>query len=70
MQQLNHQANAKGAQSHVKRGCFGPRQRATILCGVTICENAAVDASSVVMPDVPAGAVWGGNPERRLEQSG
>jgi UDP-2-acetamido-3-amino-2,3-dideoxy-glucuronate N-acetyltransferase len=37
---------------------------ATILCGVTIGENAIVGAGSVVTRDVPAGAVVAGNPAR------
>lgn len=39
---------------------------ATILCGVTIGENAVVGAGSVVTKDVPAGAVVAGNPARIL----
>jgi UDP-2-acetamido-3-amino-2,3-dideoxy-glucuronate N-acetyltransferase len=37
---------------------------ATILCGVTIGENAIVGAGSVVTRDVPANAVVAGNPAR------
>jgi acetyltransferase-like isoleucine patch superfamily enzyme len=40
---------------------------ATILCGVTIGENATVGAGSVVTHDVPAGAVFAGNPARLLK---
>jgi UDP-2-acetamido-3-amino-2,3-dideoxy-glucuronate N-acetyltransferase len=39
---------------------------ATILCGVTIGENALVGAGSVVTRDVPADAVVAGNPARVL----
>jgi UDP-2-acetamido-3-amino-2,3-dideoxy-glucuronate N-acetyltransferase len=39
---------------------------ATILCGVTIGENAIVGAGSVVTRDVPANAVVTGNPARFL----
>ena len=35
---------------------------ATILCGVTVGENAIVGAGSVVTRDVPSGAVVAGNP--------
>jgi UDP-2-acetamido-3-amino-2,3-dideoxy-glucuronate N-acetyltransferase len=37
---------------------------ATILCGVTIGENAIVGAGSVVTRDVPAGTIVSGNPAR------
>jgi len=38
----------------------------TILCGVTVGEDALVGAGSVVLKDVPAGAVVAGNPARIL----
>lgn len=40
---------------------------ATVLCGVTIGENAIVGAGSVVTKDVPANAVVAGNPARVLK---
>lgn len=39
---------------------------ATILCNVTIGENAIVGAGSVVTRDVPPGAIVAGNPARLL----
>jgi UDP-2-acetamido-3-amino-2,3-dideoxy-glucuronate N-acetyltransferase len=39
---------------------------ATILCGVTIGDDAVVGAGAVVTKDVPAGAVVAGNPARLL----
>ena len=36
----------------------------TILCGVTIGENAMIGAGSVVTKDVPDGEVWFGSPAR------
>jgi acetyltransferase-like isoleucine patch superfamily enzyme len=39
---------------------------ATLLCGVTIGENAIVGAGSVVTRDVPANAVVAGNPARLI----
>jgi len=39
---------------------------ATILCGITIGENAIVGAGSVVTKDVPANSIVAGNPARVL----
>ncbi|MGB7769551.1 MAG: acyltransferase [Verrucomicrobiia bacterium] len=47
----------------VKRGA-SIGSGATLLCGITIGENALVGAGSVVTKDVPAGAVVAGNPAR------
>ena len=41
---------------------------ATILCGITIGENAMIGAGSVVTKDVPSGEVWIGNPARFFKQ--
>ena len=41
---------------------------ATILCGVTIGEEAVVGAGSVVTHDVPARTVVAGNPARELRR--
>jgi UDP-2-acetamido-3-amino-2,3-dideoxy-glucuronate N-acetyltransferase len=41
---------------------------ATILCGVTIGENAMVGAGSVVTKDVPAGTIVAGNPARIMKK--
>jgi acetyltransferase-like isoleucine patch superfamily enzyme len=41
----------------------------TILCGVTIGENAIVGAGSVVTKDVPANAVVAGNPARVIRMA-
>lgn len=37
----------------------------TILCGITIGENAMIGAGSVVTKDVPANTMWYGNPARQ-----
>jgi len=39
-----------------------------IICkGVTIGENAVIAAGSVVVKDIPANEVWGGNPARFIK---
>ena len=40
----------------------------SILCGVTIGENAMIGIGSVVTKDVPAGEVWVGNPAKFLKK--
>lgn len=50
----------------VKRGA-SIGSGATILCGVTIGENALVGAGSVVTHDIPARAIVAGNPARILK---
>jgi len=37
---------------------------ATILCGITVGENAMIGAGSVITKDVPAGELWYGNPAK------
>lgn len=41
---------------------------ATILCGVTIGENAIIGAGSVVTHDIPPGSIVAGNPARILRK--
>lgn len=43
---------------------------ATILCGVTVGEGAIVGAGSVVIKDVPAGAIVAGNPAKEIRKLG
>jgi acetyltransferase-like isoleucine patch superfamily enzyme len=40
----------------------------TILCGITIGENAVIGAGSVVTHDVPANAIVAGNPARMMRK--
>lgn len=54
-------------KTHIQRGA-SVGAGSTILCGVTIGENAMIGAGSVVTKDVPAGEVWGGNPARFLKK--
>ena len=49
-----------------KRASIG--SNATILCGVTIGENAIVGAGSVVTADVPANTVVAGNPAKQIRK--
>ena len=49
-----------------KRASIG--SSATLLCGITVGENAVVGAGSVVTKDVPANAIVAGNPARVLRR--
>lgn len=51
--------------THIRKGA-SIGSGATILCNVTIAENAIVGAGSVVTKDVPADAIVAGNPARFL----
>jgi len=59
--QLQTQADWTVIPTLVKRGA-SIGSNATLLCGITIGENAIVGAGSVVTKDVPAGATVCGNP--------
>ena len=61
--QLQTEADWECIRTLVKRGA-SIGSGATLLCGITIGENAMVGAGSVVTKDVPAGAVVAGNPAR------
>ena len=64
-----HAKNAewKLERTLVKRGA-SIGAGSTILCGVTIGENAMIGIGSVVTKDVPAGEVWVGNPAHFLKK--
>src|ERR671922_2793529 len=63
--QLQTEADWQCVPTLVKRGA-SIGTSATILCGVTIGENAIVGAGSVVTKDVPANTIVAGAPARRL----
>jgi UDP-2-acetamido-3-amino-2,3-dideoxy-glucuronate N-acetyltransferase len=53
-------------ETYVKKGA-SIGSNATILCGVTIGENALIGAGSMVTKDVPANAVVAGNPTKIIK---
>jgi len=65
---LQTEADWQVVPTRVKRGA-SIGTSATILCGVTIGENAVVGAGSVVPRDVPANTVVAGNPARILRKA-
>jgi acetyltransferase-like isoleucine patch superfamily enzyme len=65
--QLQTEADWKCLQTLVKRGA-SIGSNATLLCGITIGENAVVGAGSVVTKDVPAGTIVAGNPAKVLRK--
>lgn len=65
--QLQTEADWTVVPTIVKRGA-SIGTSATILCGITIGENAIVGAGSVVTKDVPPRTVVVGNPARVLRQ--
>jgi len=64
--QLQSDADWSCIKTVVKRGA-SIGSGATLLCGITIGENAIVGAGSVVTKDVPPGAVVAGNPARIMK---
>ena len=63
--QLQTEADWKVEMTRVKKGA-SIGSGATILCNVSVGENALVGAGSVVTKDVPAGSIVAGNPARVL----
>lgn len=53
-------------ETHVKKGA-SIGSNATIICGITIGENALIGAGAVVTKDVPANTVIAGNPGKILK---
>jgi acetyltransferase-like isoleucine patch superfamily enzyme len=62
---LQTEADWKVERTVIKKGA-SLGSGATILCGITIGENAIVGAGSVVTKDVPANSIVAGNPARVL----
>lgn len=54
-------------ETHVKKGA-SIGSNATILCGITIGENALIGAGAVVTKDVPANTVVAGNPAKIIKK--
>ena len=54
-------------ETSVKKGA-SIGSNATILCGITIGENALIGAGSVVVKDVPANSIVVGNPAKEIEK--
>lgn len=63
--QLQTEADWECRPTVVKKGA-SIGSSATLLCGITVGENAIIGAGSVVTKDVPANAVVAGNPARVL----
>jgi UDP-2-acetamido-3-amino-2,3-dideoxy-glucuronate N-acetyltransferase len=68
---LQTEADWKCVPTLIKRGA-SIGSGATLLCGITVGENAMIGAGSMVTKDVPPGAVVAGNPARIMKprQSG
>jgi acetyltransferase-like isoleucine patch superfamily enzyme len=60
------EADWKLIETYVKKGA-SIGSNATILCGITIGENALIGAGAVVTKDVPANTVVAGNPGKVLK---
>ena len=60
------EADWKLIKTYIKKGA-SIGSNATILCGITIGENALVGAGAVVVKDVPANAVVVGNPAKIIK---
>lgn len=58
---------AEYAKTILKKGC-SIGANSTIVCGVTIGDNAMIGAGSVVTKDVPAGELWLGNPAKFIKK--
>ena len=64
--QLQTESDWKCVRTLVKRGA-SIGSSVTLLCGITVGENAMIGAGSVVTRDVPPHAVVAGNPARTIK---
>jgi acetyltransferase-like isoleucine patch superfamily enzyme len=64
---MQTEADWKVVETFIKKGA-SVGSSATILCGVTVGENAIVGAGSVVTKDVPAGATVAGVPAKIINK--
>ena len=60
-------ADWKLIETHIRKGA-SIGSNATILCGITIGENALVGAGAVVTKDVPENTIVAGNPARIIKK--
>ena len=65
--ELQTEADWVCVPTRIKKGA-SVGSSATLLCGVTVGENAIVGAGSVVTKDVPADTIVAGNPARILKK--
>jgi acetyltransferase-like isoleucine patch superfamily enzyme len=66
--ELKTESDWSVAATKVKRGA-SIGSGATILCNVTIGENAIIGAGSVVVKDVPPNTIVAGNPARKIRST-
>jgi len=64
---LQTEEDWKCIETFIKKGA-SVGSSATILCGITVGENAIVGAGSIVTKDVPANTVVAGNPAKILKK--
>ncbi len=64
---MQTESDWKVVETHIKKGA-SVGSSSTILCGVTIGENAIVGAGSVVTKDVPPNTIVAGVPARPLKK--
>ncbi|MCC6600108.1 MAG: N-acetyltransferase, partial [Crocinitomicaceae bacterium] len=65
---LQTEADWKVEETHIGKGA-SIGSSATILCGISIGENAIVGAGSVVTKNVPPNTIVAGNPARELPKN-